>query len=92
MLGLVGVAGGRMGASETLSHMRAIARSLHAWVVPTQASVGEAERAFDARGEVVDAELRERLEAVGRQVAHFAWLHKCQNHVQFLKEWEGAAS
>src|SRR5256712_7715950 len=30
MIGLVGVAGGRMGATETLSHMRTIGRSLHA--------------------------------------------------------------
>ena len=30
MVGLIGVAGGRMGATETLSHLRAIGRSLHA--------------------------------------------------------------
>src|SRR5439155_22325016 len=77
MLGLIGVAGGRMGASETLSHLRAIGRSLHAWVVPNQASVANAEGAFDSSGEPVDAELRERLESVGGQVAHFARLHKC---------------
>jgi hypothetical protein len=29
--------------------------------------------------------------SVGRQVAHFAWLHKCENHLQFVKEWEIAA-
>ena len=92
MLGLIGVAGGRMGASETLSHMRTIARSLHAWVVPTQASVADADWAFDSRGEPVDAELADRLQAVGRQVAHFARLHKCENHLQFVKEWEGAAA
>ena len=90
MMGLIGVAGGRMGASETLSHLRTIARSLHAWVVPTQVSVADSAKAFDARGEPLDGELRERLEAVGRQVAHFAWLHKCGNHLQFLREWEGA--
>jgi len=90
MLGLIGVAGGRMGASETLSHLRTIARSLHAWVVPTQASVADAERAFESGGEPLDSELRERLESVGRQVAHFARLHKCENHLQFMKEWEVA--
>jgi NAD(P)H-dependent FMN reductase len=90
MVGLVGVAGGRMGATETLSHLRTIGRSLHAWVVPTQASIGNSDDAFDSRGEPVDAEVGERLKAMGRQVARFAWLHKCENHVQFLKEWEGA--
>ena len=92
MLGLVGVAGGRMGAGDTLSHLRTIGRSLHAWVVPAQVSVADADKAFDAGGEPVDPELRDRLRAVGRQVAHFAWLHKCENHVQFMKEWEGAGA
>jgi NAD(P)H-dependent FMN reductase len=91
MLGLIGVAGGRMGAGETLSHLRAIGRSLHAWVVPTQVSIAAADEAFDARGEPVHPEVGERLKSVGRQVAHFARLHKCENHLQFLKEWEGAA-
>jgi len=91
MLGLIGIAGGRMGASETLSHMRTIGRSLHAWVVPTQVSIGAADGAFDSSGEPVDPEVGDRLRSVGREVAHFARLHKCENHVQFLKEWEGAA-
>jgi FMN reductase len=91
MLGLIGVAGGRMGANETLSHMRTIGRSLHAWVVPTQVSIGAADGAFDSSGEPVDPEVGDRLRSVGREVAHFARLHKCENHVQFLKEWEGAA-
>ena len=92
MLGLIGVAGGRMGASETLSHMRTIGRSLHAWVVPTQVSIAAADQAFDSRGEPMTPEVGERLRSVGREVAHFARLHKCENHVQFLKEWEGAAA
>jgi FMN reductase len=92
MLGLIGVAGGRLGASEALSHLRAVGRSLHTWVVPAQVSIGAADKAFDPRGEPVDAEVRERLLSVGRQVAHFAWLHKCENHLQFVKEWEVAAT
>jgi len=92
MLGLIGVAGGRMGASETLNHLRAIGRSLHAWVVPVQVSIGAADKAFDPRGEPVDPEVRDRLLSVGRQVAHFAWLHKCENHLQFVKEWEVAVT
>lgn len=91
MLGLIGVAGGRMGASDTLSHLRAIGRSLHAWVVPAQVSIGAADQAFDPQGEPIDIDVRNRLMSVGRQVAHFAWLHKCENHLQFVKEWEVAA-
>lgn len=36
-------------------------------------------------------EVGDRLRSVGSEVAHFARLHKCENHLQFLKEWEGAA-
>jgi NAD(P)H-dependent FMN reductase len=90
MVGLVGVAGGRMGATETLSDLRNIGRSLHAWVVPAQASIGDSDQAFDFRENPTDKEVGKRLKEVGGQVAHFARLHKCENHMQFLKEWEGA--
>jgi NAD(P)H-dependent FMN reductase len=90
MVGLVGVAGGRIGATETLSHLRTIGRSLHAWVVPTQASIGDSTEAFDSHGDPIDPEVGSRLKSVGRQVAHFARLHKCEAHMQFLKEWEVA--
>src|SRR5712691_8482444 len=85
MLGIIGVAGGRMGASETLNHLRTIGRSLHAWVVPTQVSIAASDEAFDSRGEPASQEIGERLRSVGRQVAHFARLHKCENHLQFMK-------
>ncbi|MDA4123736.1 MAG: NAD(P)H-dependent oxidoreductase [Thaumarchaeota archaeon] len=88
MVGLVGVAGGRMGAIEALSHLRAIGRSLHAWVVPAQVSIGDSVQAFNLNGEPTDPELGDRLKSVGREVAHFARLHKCENHAQFLREWE----
>jgi NAD(P)H-dependent FMN reductase len=88
MVGLIGVAGGRMGAVEALSHLRAIGRSLHAWVVPAQVSIGDSAKVFDLNGEPIDPEIGDRLKSVGREVAHFARLHKCENHAQFLREWE----
>jgi NAD(P)H-dependent FMN reductase len=90
MVGLVGVAGGQLGAVETLSQLRTVGRSLHAWVVPEQVSIGDSSSAFNRRGEPVRPEIGIRLRSVGRQVAHFAYLHKCENHIQFVKEWEGA--
>jgi NAD(P)H-dependent FMN reductase len=90
MVGLVGVAGGQMGGIETLSQLRTVGRSLHAWVVPTQASIGDSSTAFNQQGEPVRPEIGNRLRSVGRQVAHFARLHKCEDHLQFVKEWEGA--
>ena len=88
MIGLVGVAGGQFGAIETLGHLRSVGRSLHAWIVPTQASIADADHAFDSEGTPVRDEVRKRLLAVGREVSHFARLHKCENHLQFVKEWE----
>jgi NAD(P)H-dependent FMN reductase len=90
MVGLIGVAGGQLGATNTLNHLQTVGRTLHAWVVPTQASIGNSSEAFDAKGDPLRPELGSRLKAVGKQVAHFALLHKCENHLQFLKEWEGA--
>jgi NAD(P)H-dependent FMN reductase len=88
MVGLIGMAGGRMGAIEALSHLRSIGRSLHAWVVPTQVSIGDSAQVFNINGEPIDPEIGDRLKSVGREVAHFARLHKCENHAQFLREWE----
>lgn len=90
MVGLIGVAGGQMGAADTLDHLRTVGRHLHAWVVPNQVSIGDSLEAFNPNGEPVRPEVGNRLKSVGEQVAHFARLHKCENHLQFLKEWEGA--
>lgn len=44
MLGLVGVSGGRMGASDALNTLRNVGRALHAWVLPQQVSIPDASR------------------------------------------------
>src|SRR5208282_3290118 len=67
VVGLIGVAGGRMGATDALSQMRTIGRSLHAWVVPTQVSIGESAEAFNIRSEPTDPEIGDRLKALGKQ-------------------------
>jgi NAD(P)H-dependent FMN reductase len=89
MIGLVGVSGGKMGAFDALNSLRNVGRALHAWVVPEQASVPEAWKVFDDNGQLKDAEIAERLHAVGRRVARFARLHKCAA-AEFLKDWEAA--
>lgn len=90
MIGLVGVSGGAMGAFDALNSLRTIGRALHAWVVPDQASVPEAWKVFDAAGGVKNADIEKRLLNVGRQVARFATLHACEEHLRFLREWEKA--
>jgi NAD(P)H-dependent FMN reductase len=89
MLGLVGVSGGPLGAAHALNSLRVVGRALHAWVVPEQAGVPEAWKHFDEAGRMKDKDLEERLLTVGRQVARFARLHKCEAG-EFLKRWEEA--
>ncbi|MFQ5707477.1 MAG: NADPH-dependent FMN reductase [bacterium] len=92
MLGLVGVAGGRLGAINALNGLRSIGRTLHAWVIPEQASIPEAWKVFDASGEIKDSNLENRVKEVGRQVARFAFLHTSEKALEFIKLWEGAPS
>jgi NAD(P)H-dependent FMN reductase len=90
MIGLVGVSGGRMGAFDALNTLRNIGRALHAWVIPEQASVPEAWKVFTADGKIADPQVEERLKEVGRQVARFARLHKCESALEFLRNWQKA--
>jgi NAD(P)H-dependent FMN reductase len=90
MVGLVGVAGGQQGAVNACNSLRSICRSLHAWVVPQQASVPMAWNAFDDEGGLKDPKLEERIKSVGRQVARFAFLHGSDQAMDFVRAWEEA--
>lgn len=90
MIGLVGVSGGELGAVHGLNSLRTVGRALHAWVVPEQASIGEAFKAFDDSGKLKDKDVEQRVKEVGRQVARFAYLHTSQKAQEFLRAWEGA--
>src|SRR5579859_1234949 len=92
MIGLVGVSGGHMGAFDALNTLRNIGRALHSWVIPEQASVPEAWKVFPEDGKIADPQLEKRLKEVGRQVARFARLHKCENALEFLRNWQTAPS
>lgn len=90
MLGMVGVAGGDLGAINALNSLRTVGRSLHAWVVPQHVSIPRVWEHFDPDGEMLDDQLRERLIQVGREVARFAYLHNSDQTQSFLKLWEQA--
>lgn len=90
MVGLLGVSGGVMGAHEALNGLRTIGRSLHAWVVPEQVSIAEAWKVFEDDGRMKDGDVEERIRRLGRQVARFARLHKCEAALEFLENWEKA--
>ena len=90
VVGLVGVSGGSMGALNALSALRTVGRQLHAWVVPSQATVPQASEAFDDDGNLLDKQLERRITDVGREVARFAYLHSSQKVQEFLSLWENA--
>ena len=90
MLGLVGVSGGKFGATNALSSLRTTGRAVHAWVIPEQASIPEAWKAFDSAGNLKNGELENRVKEIGRQVARFAYLHMSERTQDFLNAWEGA--
>lgn len=70
VVGLLTTAGGGS-YGGTLEHMRATVRGVHGWVLPTQVGIRKAyDRIQD--GEIVDDDLRERTETLGRQVARFS--------------------
>ncbi len=90
MVGLVGVSGGALGGTGPLSGLRDVCRSLHAWVVPKQATVPHAHRQFDEDGQPVDDGMARRLREVGAQVARFSALHQSPEAQSFLAAWETA--
>jgi NAD(P)H-dependent FMN reductase len=90
MIGLVGVSGGLMGATNALASLRTVGRSLHAWVIPEQVSIPQAWRRFNKEGVIDDGTIRGRLKDVGQQVAHYSSLHAFDKEGAFLREWEVA--
>lgn len=90
MIGLVGVSGGRMGATNSLSSLRAVGRALHAWVLPDEVSIPQSRNAFNPDGTLKDPQTAQRVKELGRQVARFAFLHTAQQTLEFLHAWEEA--
>jgi len=85
MMGLIGMSGGQMGAINALNSLRAIGRSLHAWVIPEQAW-----QLFGKSGRLKSSDYEKRLKEVGRQVTRFAYLHGSKQALEFLELWEGS--
>ncbi|WP_276273465.1 NADPH-dependent FMN reductase [Haloarcula litorea] len=69
-VGLLAVAGGGF-PTPALEHLRAACRELKAWPLPTQVAIPESWAAFED-GTVADAEIAERLDDLGGDVAAYA--------------------
>ncbi|TGV12345.1 NAD(P)H-dependent oxidoreductase [Mesorhizobium sp. M00.F.Ca.ET.186.01.1.1] len=67
----IGVAGGSMGATNTVNTLQLIMRNLHAWPLPASPSIPSAYNAFTPEGKLKDERLQARLEALGQQLVQF---------------------
>ncbi len=67
LVGVLTVAGGSSTA-ETLAHLRATARALHAWVHPHQVAIPDASDNVED-GRITDASLGERVDTLGEELA-----------------------
>jgi NAD(P)H-dependent FMN reductase len=68
---LLGVAGGSMGATNTVNTLNEIMRNLHAWPLPTSPTIPSAYNAFAPDGRLKDEKLQARLEMLGTKLVDF---------------------
>jgi FMN reductase len=54
MVGIIGVAGGSMGAPNAISHLRAVMRGVGAWVIPHQVSISHSGKIFSGENILSD--------------------------------------
>ncbi|MDJ0703964.1 MAG: NADPH-dependent FMN reductase [Leptolyngbyaceae cyanobacterium MO_188.B28] len=59
--GLISVLGGQSN-SNALNDLRLITRWVHAWAIPEQIAIGQAWKAFDSEGALIDQKLAERFD------------------------------
>ena len=67
VFGLMSTLGGAQN-SNTLNHMRISLRWLHAWPVPEQLAIGKVKEAFDENGNLIQDDIKERLENLVKSV------------------------
>lgn len=89
VVGLVGVAGGHMGAINSLNAMRTIGRNLHSWVVPQEVSIANSGEMFADDGRLKNSALDQRLRDLGHVVARLSILQQRIRQEEFVQLWEG---
>ncbi len=89
IIGLVAVAGGHAGATNSLNTMRMIGRNLHSWVLPQEVSIADSAQAFNADGSATDPAIEKRLLNIGAQVVRLASLQERIRRDDFMMMWEG---
>ncbi|MFI5263982.1 MAG: NADPH-dependent FMN reductase [Candidatus Kapaibacterium sp.] len=74
MCGIIGIAGGGMGAANAIGHLRTVMRGVGAWVVPHQVSISHSGKIFSVAGSIEDETLAKRLKKLGTDVTKYARL------------------
>jgi FMN reductase len=88
VVGLIGVSGGRMGGTATLNALRAIGRTLHAWVIPSEAWIYDADSSFTEDGRIKDLGSEQRVRDVGRKIARLTRMLASKEARELLHLWE----
>ncbi len=67
--GLVSVLGGQSN-NNALNDLRIIVRWVHGWVIPEQVAIGQAWKAFDEEGKLLDEKLSQRLDQFAQSLVN----------------------
>ena len=67
VVGLISVLGGQSN-SNALNDLRVIMRWVHAWVIPEQVAIGQAWKAFDEDGKLLDESLSKRFDVFAQSL------------------------
>ncbi len=70
-VGLLGVAGGDIGAIKSLEHLRSVCSHVGALVLPGPVSIANVNRYFDDEGKCTDEEIEKRIRALGSRMLNF---------------------
>ena len=79
VVALLGVAAGQIGAIQSLTHLRGIARQLHMWAIPSQLSIAQSYGAFDENGRLKDAKLAAALDKMSAELVKWSAVHRAAN-------------
>jgi NAD(P)H-dependent FMN reductase len=67
VVGSISVLGGQVN-SNALNDLRVILRWVHAWVIPEQIAIGQAWKAFNPEGKLLDEKLSERFDGFAQSL------------------------
>jgi FMN reductase len=56
--------------NNALNDLRTILRWVHAWTIPEQVAIGQAWKAFDAAGNLIDPKLEQRIDNLAKSLVH----------------------